>query len=205
MSDSAILVLAAGSSSRMRGGDKLLELVDGVALLAERLETARATGHPVYVTLPPRASYPERWALVSRWITAIEVLDASEGMAQSLKAGIAALPGETRSVLVMLADMPDITQDDLEHMFAANDGAHILRGTSALGVPGHPVVFQKRDFADLLALSGDQGAKSLMNAQKSRLTHVTLPEQHALTDLDTPEAWAKWRTSRETRSSVKSR
>ena len=51
--DAHILLLAAGSSSRMRGGDKLLEPVAGRPLLTRIAEAALATGLPVHVALPP--------------------------------------------------------------------------------------------------------------------------------------------------------
>lgn len=187
-----VLLLAAGSSSRMRGGDKLLEEVGTRPLLAERIETCAALGLPVTVALPPRAAFPARWA-VAEGASCLEVLDAADGMGASLSAGVTALPASATGVLIVLADMPEITSDDMRALIDRFDGDRILRGASSAGAPGHPVLFPARDFAALGALSGDQGAKAVLQSAKARVTLVPLPESHALTDLDTPEAWAAWR------------
>lgn len=191
-----IVLLAAGASSRMRGRDKLLETLGGKALLAERIDCARALGHPVVVALPPRTQAPDRWALVPPGVTAVEVTDAAQGMAQSLKAAMSALPQGVQGAMVLLADMPDISQIDMAHIFSKFDEDVICRGARSDGKAGHPVLFPARDFPALTELSGDQGARDILRAQADRIRLVTLPEDHALTDLDTPEAWAAWRASR---------
>lgn len=197
MTGPAILVLAAGASTRMRGRDKLVEEVAGQPLIAERVATARATGAPVVVTLPPRAAAPARWlALEHSGATLVEATQAAAGMAASLTAGIAALPAASSGVLVMLADMPEITRADLAALLAAFDGSTILRGAAADGTAGHPVLFPRRDFAALAAISGDQGARAVVQAAAERVRLVPLPDRHALTDLDTPEDWARWRAGR---------
>ena len=189
-----ILIPAAGGSSRMRGGDKLLELVDGMALL--RRQAAMAAGlAPVLVTLPP--DRPVRRAALAGLDIAIATLpDAGEGMAASLRAGARAAGG--RAVLVLPADMPDIDAADLRAMLAAHAAtpAAILRGTGADGTPGHPVLIPPDLVPDLSGLTGDEGARSVLVRHRDRLRPVPLPGSHALTDLDTPEAWAAWRRGR---------
>ncbi len=197
MTRPAILVLAAGRATRMRGRDKLMEEVAGQPLLSERVATARATGAPVWVTLPPRADRPGRWAaLEGAGAGLIEVGDADNGMSASLRAGLAALPADCPALLVMLADMPEITTADITALLAPFDGTTILRGASAEGHPGHPVLFPARDFPALAALTGDAGARDLLRAEAGRVRLVPLPARHALTDLDTPEDWAAWRAAR---------
>ena len=197
----AILIPAAGGSTRMRGRDKLLEPVRGRALLADRVavassalaSSATAPG-PVVVTLPPRDAAPERWAaLEGGGAQLVEVADAAQGLSASLAAGIAALPRDCTGVMILPADMPDITAADIAAVFAGFDGRRILRGASASGRPGHPVLFPARDVAALAGVTGDRGGRDLLAAVNDRVTLVTLPGDHALTDLDTPEDWAAWR------------
>lgn len=197
MTGPAILLLAAGASSRMGGRDKLLEEVGGRALIVERLEAARATGAPVLVTLPPRDAAPDRWAAVEALgAEIVEVAAASLGMAASLTAGIAALPPDCAGVLVVLADMPEITTSDMAALTSLFDGTAILRGAAVDDTPGHPVLFPARDFPALMALTGDRGAREILEREVARVRLVPLPDRHALTDLDTPEAWATWRAGR---------
>ncbi len=193
MEDIAILLLAAGASSRMRGGDKLLEGIDGVALLRRQALMALSSGYPVWVALP--LDRPARLAALEGLdLSFVTVAEAREGMAASIRAGIAALPPAMRAVVVVPADMPEITAQDLVAVIAGFDGQSLVQGCSAAGDPGHPVLFPSRVFADLLALRGDRGARSVVQAQ--HVIPVVLPDRHALTDLDTPEDWAAWRAAR---------
>ncbi|MGL5008460.1 MAG: nucleotidyltransferase family protein [Paracoccaceae bacterium] len=188
-----ILILAAGAARRMRGTDKLLEIVNQRPMLRHITEVALETGRPVVVTLPPdrplRNAAIEGLAAVS-----ICVAQPGEGMAASLRAGVAAIP-EHAAVLLLLADLPDITAADLRFMAAAYmlEPSMILRATAASGTPGHPVVFPPWVRSDLLGLTGDDGARGLLQTNPDRVKLVALPDQHATTDLDTPEAWAEWR------------
>lgn len=193
-----VLILAAGRSARMRGRDKLLEMVGGKTLLDDRVDAALATGQPVLVALPPRAQAPERWARIeTRPVAAISVEAADEGMAHSIAAGVRALPEGAVGVVIVLSDMPEVTAQDIGHLIAQFDGEGILRAETATGVQGHPVVFPSRDFAALRSLEGDEGARSVIAANRDRLRPVPLPHDHARTDLDTPEDWAAWRARRE--------
>lgn len=193
-----ILILAAGSSSRMRGADKLLEPVGGEALLTRMARAALATGCPVTVTLPD--DRPARGAaLQGLGVRQLVVPKAHEGMAESLKAGLRALPDDA-AVLLLLADLPEITTADLMDCLAAWHRVpdRIMQATSADGAPGHPVGFPPDLRPALLELTGDQGARAVLAQHKDRLHRFPLPGQHATTDLDTPEDWSCWRASHPT-------
>jgi CTP:molybdopterin cytidylyltransferase MocA len=92
--------------------------------------------------------------------------------------------------------MPEITIQDMKQMlahFAAHDGQMICRGHSERGHAGHPVIFPPDCFATLAAVTGDQGGRDILRQHAQRVVKVGLPADHAITDLDTPEAWEKWR------------
>jgi len=192
----AILILAAGASSRMRGRDKLLEEIDGVAQLRRIADAALATGAPVYVTLPP--DRPLRAAaLAGCAVRIVEVPDAAEGMGASLRAGVAALDDGLAGVMVVLADLVEVTADDLAALGAAWDSARdaVWRATAQDGRHGHPVNFPARLFGALAQVSGDSGARAVYAAEGARTRHLPLPGARATTDLDTPEDWAAWRAA----------
>ena len=199
----AILLLAAGASSRMAGRDKLMEQVDGEALLSRICRRAAQTGLPCYVTVPSHA-HPRVAATGIANVTdgIIEVPDAAEGMAASIRAGVAALPPEIDAVMILPCDMPDLETQDLLHLAAqyhsldpnSQNGTVVLRATASDGTPGHPVIFPKHCFAALKQIQGDQGARAVLAAHEVQL--FALPGQRAVTDLDTPEAWARWRAAR---------
>ena len=116
-------------------------------------------------------------------------------MGASLAALAQALPDGVEGALILPADMPDITADDLKTILQGFDNTHILRGASADGRPGHPVLFPRAFFPRLTALQGDQGARALL--QGAEIRAIPLPGKHALTDLDTPEDWAAWRAAQD--------
>ncbi len=120
-------------------------------------------------------------------------------MGASLRQGIAALPGD-RGVLVILADMPELTADDLSRVLhhAAQAPDLIWRGYSETGKPGHPVYFPRWARDEVLALQGDSGARAVIDAHPDQVRPVPLTANHAITDLDTPADWAAWRAARTT-------
>lgn len=179
----------------MGGRDKLMEPVEGTSLLRRLALAGLATGHPVTVVLPP--DRPARGAALDgldlRHVTAVH---ARGGMAESLKAGLAALP-EQAPVLLLLADLPEITTADLRAVLLAGEAAPemIHRGATADGRPGHPVLLPAWLRPELQALEGDEGARRVLQQHRDRTRLVPLPGNRALTDLDTPEDWAAWRAA----------
>jgi molybdenum cofactor cytidylyltransferase len=187
-----MLILAAGSSARMRGADKLLEQVEGEPLLRLLARRAYDTGCAVFVTLA-EASEGRRMALAGLPVVPVTVADADRGVSASLRAGIAAIGDQ--AVLVMLGDMPEVTGVDLRAMLDrhAERPDLILRAVAVDGTPGHPVLLPGWVLAEVAALSGDQGARSVIERHAGQVEPVPLPGRHAVTDLDTPEDWAAWR------------
>lgn len=187
----AILIPAAGASSRMRGADKLMQQVDGHPLLRRTASRACAACTQVIVTLPTDS--PRAEALAGLPVTVVTVDDPSLGMSQSLKLG-AAQAGAASGLMVLPADMPDLTVADLTTVIAAfTQNPRLLRAATDTGMPGHPVVFPREYLPKFQTLSGDQGARPLLKGATIDL--IPLPASHALTDLDTPEAWAEWRAA----------
>lgn len=192
-----VIVLAAGSSSRMRGRDKLLEEIDGVPLLRRQTQVARAVSDQVRVALPPAPH--DRYAVIADLdVIPVPIPDANEGMGVSLRTAIGALPDGTARAMILLADLPDITADDLRAVTASvtrRPEAFIWRGATQDGKPGHPIIFDQSLFEGLKRLTGDSGGHEVVNgARKVHL--VPLPGQRARLDLDTPEDWAAWRKTR---------
>jgi CTP:molybdopterin cytidylyltransferase MocA len=177
----------------MRGTDKLAVDVGGAALLTVMVRRALDTGRRVWVTLP--AGNDPRTALLPDAAHPVAVPDAASGMSASIRAGVAALPADASAVMILPADMPDITAEDMRGMADSYAGG-ILRATAADGTPGHPVIFPRALFADLCAITGDSGARRVVSAHQDAVRLHALPGTRATTDLDTPEAWSAWRARR---------
>ncbi|WP_420012177.1 nucleotidyltransferase family protein [Tateyamaria sp.] len=190
-----IILLAAGSSSRMRGRDKLREEVGGTPLLRRQASIARQVSDHVIVALPPHP-HPRYDLVADLDITAQEIPDAAEGMGASIRTAVATLPADATHVMVLLADMPEISEHDLrkvQNSVATHPDTLIWRGATQDDKPGHPIVFDASLFAQLTRLTGDSGGQAVVKAAGNRVHLVPLKGQTARLDLDTPEAWAAWR------------
>ncbi|UWQ20309.1 NTP transferase domain-containing protein [Jannaschia sp. W003] len=186
----AILVLAAGASRRMRGGDKLLETVDGAPLVLRAARAALGVAAEVMVALPEGDRDRSAW-LGDLAVRRLAVAERS--MSASIRAGVAACRSD--ALMIHLADMPEIGAGELWQLseaWRASD-APILRAGAEDGTPGHPAVFARSLFPELLALRGDRGARAVVETHPCAVH--PLPGRAALTDLDTPEDWARWRAT----------
>ena len=197
MTQITLVIPAAGASRRMGDRDKLLEPVDGQPLLRGVAQRALAVSDDVIVTLPDPTS-PRCAVLEGLPVTQIMVPDADDGMSASLRRAAEAVSSDTQGVMILPADMPDLTEDDLRHViqaFTDASGEFLVQATGADGTPGHPVIFPADLIAQFKTLSGDEGARSILRENRTRLIRVPVPHENALTDLDTPDAWTLWRAN----------
>lgn len=182
------VVLAAGKSSRMGSKNKLLAHLGGKPVLTHVLDAAQAAKFEeiVVVTGYQREDVAE---LVDK--TSVQVAHNphyADGMAYSIKVGVTALSDNLDGIIILLGDMPNISEDHLSEMRRAfqNSGQQIIVAT-AEGKRGNPVLWHKRFFDDLKKLTGDIGARHLI-AEHIDTVHEVEIGVSARLDLDTPEA-----------------
>lgn len=190
-----IVLPAAGSSSRMKGRDKLLEEVDGKPLLRRQADAAIASGCPVMVCLPA-ATGPRSDALEGLKLTLVPVRDAEEGMGATLRTAalFAARHAPDRPMAILLPDVPGIGVFEIKtvmNRFEAEGGDTPVRATDETGRPGTPLVIPPRLIAAFTQLAGDDGGKGALKGET--VLTVPLSGDRATRDLDTPEDWAAWR------------
>jgi molybdenum cofactor cytidylyltransferase len=186
----SVLIPAAGFARRMRGADKLLELVDSEPILRRQARLALGLGGVVRVTLPAEGQGPDRLAsLAGLPVDIVLVPDAATGMAASLRHGTGVCGA---GLMILLPDMPGIGGGEIASMASGFAGApdRVICG-AAKGRAGHPVILPARLVAGLAGLKGDQGAKEIICGEVPVL--VELPGDAALLDLDSPEDWVAWR------------
>lgn len=110
-----------------------------------------------------------------------------EGMASSIRAGVAALTPDTERAVVALGDQPRITPAHLRALANRLDEASIVASTYD-GALGAPCAFAYAEFARLLTLTGDVGARHLVRSGEAPV--LTIEFAAANTDVDTPEVYA---------------
>lgn len=194
-----IILLAAGGSNRMRGSDKLLQVVDGEPLLRHTTKASLlAKVERVHVVMQPENIGRDK-AIAGLDVNRIASPQWQEGMAASIRAGISALSKDCNAVIIALADMPEVTADHYEKLIAAFDATQsheICRAMAADGSVGLPVLFGRRFFEALANLQGNLGARDIVKNSSDFLVDVTTPGQGAVIDLDSPEDWELWRKGR---------
>jgi molybdenum cofactor cytidylyltransferase len=177
------IILAGGSGSRF-GGGKLLApyrsgaLIDGAihaAMSAPVHRVILVTGHDAD-RVGDAAARLAAQAYPKRRFDVVFAERHAEGMAFTLKTGVAALSDEAKGAFVFLGDMPDIPLP-IPALLAAHLGGRSAAAPVYKGKRGHPVLFAARLFPALLTLSGDQGARKILD---------TLGEDLALLDVDDP-------------------
>jgi molybdenum cofactor cytidylyltransferase len=191
----AAIVLAAGRSTRMGAGNKLLADVAGKPMVRHAVEAAlESQARPVLVVTGHQAD-DVRAALAGLDVTFVANPDFAQGLSSSLKAGIRAIPADATGSLVLLGDMPRIGAPHLDAMIAAfaSDASLPIVVPVHEGRRGNPVLWPADLFSEMLALEGDAGARSLLARHAHRVREIDLGTDAVLMDVDTPDALARLR------------
>ncbi len=188
------IVLAAGASTRF-GSAKQLARVGGHPLLQMAVTRAGdVAGHAVLVVLGAHAS--ELTPLLAHSQASVIInREWREGMASSIRAGVARLPPSCTAVLLLLVDQVAITREDLQRLVSAwRRQPEYIAAAHYGAITGVPAIFPRSTFAALQALRGDAGARQLLRRNPDRLVRV--PMDRAAIDIDTPEDLLKLTSER---------
>lgn len=175
------LVLAAGSGSRM-GASKLTLPLSGRPVIAHVLAAAEAAGLPVLVVTGAHAA-AVRAAIGGA--PAVFAAGHAEGLSASLRAGLAAAPEAWAGALVLLGDMPLVRPETLRALAGALAGGAPAVVPVHDGQRGNPAGVARAQWPALLALSGDRGARALLDSLGA--VEIAVADPGVLKDLDRPE------------------
>ena len=190
--DIGIVLLAAGRASRMGidGPHKLLAEFSGKPLVRHVAETALATRPVQLVTVTGHRAAEIESALTGLALETVHNPVFAGGMASSLVTGLSAEGMMERDgLMVLLADMPGVTADDLTALidaFRAAEGQAIVRAVSN-GKRGNPVILPRATYAEILKLQGDIGARHIVENSGLAVIDIEIGAAAHL-DVDTPEA-----------------
>jgi molybdenum cofactor cytidylyltransferase len=179
------IVLAAGASTRF-GSAKQLVRIAGRPLLHNTVSRAvEVAGSAVIVVLGARAA--ELAPLLTHSPASVVInRDWREGIASSIRAGVARVPATCNAVMLVLADQAAVTAEDLKRLLGAwRRQPDYVAAAFYSGGMGVPAIFPRSRFRDLSELRGDVGARALLHRNPDRVMRV--PMESATLDIDTPE------------------
>lgn len=182
----AVVVLAAGASSRM-GQPKLLLPLAGESLLRRAAERAVASGASMVAVVVPPAAPAWRQAVEGLAVAVVEAPSLGGPVSGSLHAALDAMDAPIDAILVVLADMVGVTSTMMAAVIAEAGAAPCrMVGSSYGGVVAPPLLIPARHFAELRAMQGDGVGRALFVAHAAEALRVEWPAE-ALADIDTPE------------------
>jgi molybdenum cofactor cytidylyltransferase len=177
--------LAAGRSLRF-GADKLLHpLPEGTPIAVAALRNLRAAV-PAVIAVVRIGPGPLAQALAAEGARLAPCPRADEGMGASLAWGVGQA-AQAEGWLVALADMPFIRPATIARVVGALEEGAMIAAPVHAGRRGHPVGFGRALREELLALGGDEGARSLLAHHAVRVTEIECDDPGILLDVDRPE------------------
>lgn len=184
------LMLAAGSARRYGSDKRKVCLADGTPLLVASMRAAQARMDEVWLVLRPEDDL-ETLGLAG-YAHVMRCAEAGQGMGRSLACGVRALArcSHANTLMILLGDMPWIHSGTLSLLQEYADQNNIVVPVHR-GQSGHPVIFGRRFWPELMALEGDNGARRVIRNNVQSLTRVEIDDPGVLLDVDTPEALVK--------------
>ena len=179
------VVLAAGASTRFGSAKQLVRVAGRPLLHTAVTRAAEVTGNALIVVLGSGAA---QLAPLLKHTPGSVVINQEwrEGLASSIRTGVARVPAACRAVMLLLADQAAVTADDLRRLAGSwrRQPQHIAAAHYG-GACGAPAIFPRSFFRALSELRGDTGARLLLQRNPDRVVRVAMPS--AAIDVDTPE------------------
>ncbi|MBI5910914.1 MAG: nucleotidyltransferase family protein [Betaproteobacteria bacterium] len=179
------ILLAAGASKRF-GSEKLLyPLGGGTPVAVAALANLRAAIPHVIAVVRPGVPILEN-RLSEAGATVILCANADEGMGASLSTAVAA-SGDVAGWVIALADMPYIRPETIAKIAASLAAGAAIVAPAYRGERGHPVGLSARFRAQLEALRGDEGARSVLRENADLVKVIEVDDPGVCRDIDTPD------------------
>ena len=176
------VLLAAGAGTRF-GGEKLVHpLEDGVAIAAHSARNLIAAGLDVVAVIRP-GNFPLADMLEEEGCQVTHCAEASRGMGHTLAHGVSA-SRDAGGWIVALADMPRLKPSTIEAVASALREGATIAAPVYRGERGHPVGFSGLLREELAQLSGDTGAKAVLQRHAAEIRLIECDDPGVLLDID---------------------
>lgn len=186
------MVLAAGQSSRLGRPKQLLEL-GGKPVLEHVLRAAAASSLDGIVLVVGHEAERVRAAVGDHGQRVVVNSAYREGQATSLAAGLRALPSDADGAIILLGDQPQISPhlvDTIVGAARATGRDDVFIQPSFRGKRGNPVLIGRRWFVEVMAQTGDVGAREVLKNHPDAVVTVPVEGEQPLLDIDTEADYA---------------
>ena len=185
---SAIL-LAAGQSKRMDGENKLTKEIQGVPLIKHSVKNILAASiDELIIVLGYQKEIIEKLIDKNEKIKFVFNKDFESGMASSIKTGLNNLSEKTESFFICLGDMPMVGHDIYNQLIKSKANKEIIVPTYK-GQQGNPVLFNKSMKEKVIDISGDVGAKKILELNKEKIFYLPIDDSGVVLDFNTQESF----------------
>jgi len=181
---SAIL-LAAGKSLRMKGENKLVKKFRGIPLIKHSVKNILESEiDELIIVLGYQKENIEQLINRDEKIKFVFNKDFETGMASSIKTGLNSLSKNTETFFICLADMPLVNFNVYNHLIKSKNQKHILVPTYK-GQKGNPVMFDISMKAKIMNITGDTGAKKILELNKDKILKLEISDQSIIQGFNT--------------------
>ncbi|MCY4149484.1 MAG: nucleotidyltransferase family protein [Gammaproteobacteria bacterium] len=184
----AAIVLAAGRSTRMDCGNKLLADIGGKPMLHRTLSAIEGISLQQVVVVTGFQSNQIKESISQYPVGIVHNPHYRQGLSTSLRAGILSLADSVSAAIVFLADMPDLTADVTQRLVYAH-----LNSASKICIPvfcarrGNPILWPRQFFGDLVSIRGDVGGRHLVRKFSRQVQEVPVQSNSIFNDIDTSQ------------------
>ena len=193
---SAIL-LAAGKSTRMAGENKLLKEINGIPLIKYSIKNILASSiDELVIVVGHEKGVINNCIDVNKKLKIIFNSDYENGIASSIKFGLKNISNKAEAFFICLADMPMISQNIYNKLIKSRynyNKKKIIKHSKEIIVPtydgrkGNPVLFSKSMKEKIMDITGDNGAKKIIELYPEKVLNVPFKNDKILLDFDTQE------------------
>ncbi|PWS29964.1 nucleotidyltransferase family protein [Pedobacter paludis] len=184
--DTGVIILAAGNSSRLGRPKQLLEL-NGKTLISHVIEEAENAKIQVIAVVTGSNSDLIQQEIKDKKILIVDNQSWEIGMASGINAGLSALlnfNNKIESIIISVCDQPFISRAIFDSLIDAKNNTNKgIVASHYQNIIGTPVLFDKKYFGDLKALTGEEGAKKILKVYPNDL--VSVPFENGEIDIDT--------------------
>lgn len=169
------VVLAAGRSSRL-GRPKQLLAINGEPLLRYTVRRILTSALDEIFVVVGHEAEAVGAAVADLPVSVVVNPDYALGQSTSVRAGLAVLPQETEAAIFLLGDQPEVNADTIDALIAAwrSSGASVTAPSYGNTI-GNPILFAKSAFPQFTVLTGDTGARAIVETHRQTGDLLTVP------------------------------